>query len=122
MTLPYKIIPAPEPIALDSENPVAVYTADQSTYSSAQYFPDSWVDYSTGGGVNSNNQHTTFLTIRIFPARYSPATNTIQYMKNAEVKVSYKNPEKPMTFGSGYQLVIIAPKAFSSALQKLVDS
>lgn len=121
MTLPYKIMPAPQPIALNAENPVADYTADQATYTSAEYFPDSWVDYSTGGGLNSDNQHTTFLSIRTFPARYSPATNTIQYMKNAEVKVSYKNPEKPMTFGSGYQLVIIAPSAFSSELQRLVD-
>ncbi|DAC72725.1 MAG TPA: hypothetical protein DSN98_03615 [Thermoplasmata archaeon] len=121
MTLPYKIMPAPEPIALNSENPVAVYSADQATYNSAQYFPDNWVDYSTGGGLNSNNQHTTFLSIRTFPARYSPATDTIQYMKNAEVKVSYKNPEKTMTFGSGYQLVIIAPAAFSSELTRLVD-
>jgi hypothetical protein len=121
MTLPYKILPAPAPIALNAENPVADYTANEAIYTSAQYFPDSWVQYSTGGGLNSYNQHTTFLTLRTFPVRYSPATNTIQYMKNAEVKVSYKNPVQPMTFGPGYQLVIIAPKTFSSGLQKLVD-
>ena len=122
MTLPNKIIPAAQAVTLDSENPVAQYIEDESIYGSAQYFPDNWFDYSTGGGLNSNNEHTTFVNVRTFPVRYSPATNTIQYIKSAVVKIDYKTPDKPMTFGSGYQLVIITPQAFSSELTGLVNA
>jgi hypothetical protein len=122
MTLPNKIQPAPQAVTLDSENPVAQYIEDESIYGSAQFFPDNWFDYSTGGGLNSNNEHTTFVNVRTFPVRYSPATNTIQYIESAVVKINYKAPDKPMTFGSGYQLVIIAPQAFSSQLSGLVNA
>lgn len=121
MTVPYQILPAPQAVTLDTENPQAEYIADQSVYSSAQYFPDNWFDYSTGGGLNSNMQHTTFLNIRTFPVRYSPATNTIEYIQNAVVTVTYKLPETPMPVTSTYQLIIIAPNAFASDLKKLVD-
>lgn len=121
MTVPNKIQPAPQAVTLDSENSAAHYIADESIYGSTQYFPDNWFDYSTGGGLNSNNQHTTFLNIRTFPVRYNPATNTIQYIESAAVKVNYNTPAQPMTFGSGYQLVIITPKIFASQLTKLVN-
>jgi hypothetical protein len=121
MTVPNKIQFAPQPVTLDQVNPVAQYIADESIYGSTQYFPDNWFDYSTGGGLNSNMQHTTFLNIRTFPVRYSPATNTIQYIQSAVVTVNYKTPEKQMIFNQTYQLVIIAPKAWASDLKKLVD-
>jgi hypothetical protein len=121
MTVPNKILPAPQAVTTDTENPQAQYIADESIYSSAQYFPDNWFDYSTGGGLNINMQHTTFLNIRTFPVRYNPATNTVQYIQNAIITVNYKLPAQPMIVTSTYQLVIITPKAFASDLKKLVD-
>jgi hypothetical protein len=121
MTVPYQIRPAPQAVTTDTANPQAEYIADQSVYSSAQYFPDNWYDYSTGGGLNANMQHTTFLNIRTFPVRYSPATNTVEYIQSAAVTVTYKLPANPMPTTSVYQLVIIAPKVFQSDLQKLVN-
>jgi len=121
MTVPYQILPAPQAVTLDAENPQAEYIADQSIYSSAQYFPDNWFDYSSGGGLNTNMQHTTFLNIRTFPVRYSPATNTVQYIQSADVTVNYKLPEQTMSSTVTYQLVIITPNKFASNLKKLVD-
>lgn len=121
ITVPNRILPAPQAVTLDEENPVAQYIADESIYSSAQYFPDNWFDYSTGGGLNNNMQHTMFLSIRTFPVRYNPATSTVQYIQDAQITVNYKLPAQPMTFTSTYKLVIIAPKAWASDLKKLVD-
>jgi hypothetical protein len=120
-TIPYKIQPAPQPVVLDTENAVAVYSANTAIYTSANYFPTTWVTFSTGGGLDTNGQHTTFLTIRVYPVRYSPTTNTIQYIQSGELKITYKNPTKPLTFGTGYQMVIIAPAKFSTDLQQFVD-
>jgi len=121
MTVPNTILPAPQPVTLDQQNPVAQYIADESIYSSAQFFPDTWFDYSTGAGLNDNMQHTTFLSIRTFPVRYSPATNTIQYMQSATLTVNYKTPTQPVLYNDTYKLVIIAPNAWSGDLTKLVN-
>jgi hypothetical protein len=120
MTLPTKIQPAPQAVTQDVENPVAQYIADESIYGSAQYFPDNWFDYSTGGGLNSQGDHTTFVNIRTFPVRYNPGTDTVQYIESAVVKVNTNAPVKPMTFGSGNALIIITPQIFKSEMTKLV--
>ena len=120
MTLTYPVMPSPQAVPLDSQPATDVY-ADPAIYASSQYYPTAWFDYSTGGGLNDNGEHTTFLVIRTFPARVNPVTNTVQYAQNAVVTVHYKAPTNPKTFGTGgYELVIIAPQAFSSTLQPLI--
>ena len=123
MTLTYPVMPSPQAVPLDSQPTTDVY-ADPAIYASTQYYPTAWFDYSTGGGLNDNGEHTTFLVIRTFPVRVSPATNTLQYAQNAVVTVHYKAPTNPKVFGNnpnGYKLVIIAPQAFVSTLQPLIQ-
>ncbi len=127
MTLPDKILPTPQPIATNiqdttMQDTAAQYTIDQTIYNSWNLFPGTWVNYYTGGGLDDNNEHATFLTIQTYPARYSPATNTISYVENGVLTITYKEPVQPIIFGSsGSELVIIAPSKFSSDLQKLVN-
>jgi len=122
MVLPDKIIPAPEPVIPDLEQSTVQINMDQTIYNSANFFPDNWVSYNTGGGLDNNGDEKTFLTIQTYPARYNPITNTIQYVETGVLTITYEEPANPMTFGSGYDLVIIAPQKFSNELQKLVDA
>jgi len=127
MTLPYKILPTPQPIVTNiqdttQQDTAVQYTMDQTIYNSGNLFPGTWVNYYTGGGLDSNNEHKTFLTVQTYPARYSPATNTISYAVSGVLTITYKEPAQPLTFGSsGSELVIIAPLRFYLDLQKLAN-
>jgi hypothetical protein len=120
--LPHPVQPAPQPVVLDGEPSMAQYNVDTEVYASTEYLPGSWFDFSTGGGLDATMEHAMFLNIRTFPARYSPATNTVQYMQEAQVTISYQQPEQAMAFGDDYDLLIIAPKSFTSEVNRLIEA
>lgn len=121
LTLTAPLKPSPQAVPEDQTTPLTVY-ADPEAYTSNQYYPAAWFDYSTGGGLNANGAHTTFLVIRTFPTRVNPATNTLQYFQDATITITYQTPATPKTFGTGYDLVIIAPKKFTRILDPLVTA
>ncbi|MFA5101714.1 MAG: C25 family cysteine peptidase [Candidatus Thermoplasmatota archaeon] len=121
--LSQKIEPAPQPVILSS---TVAQSSDpqmnEEIYSSDSLYPTDWVAYNVGAGLDENNRHVTFLTINTYPVRYQPASDTIYYADDIQVTVTYKSPEKtPFPANTAYELVIIAPSKFSSALQPLVD-
>jgi hypothetical protein len=64
----------------------------------------------------------THLSIHLFPVRYIPAEGKLLYAEKAEIMVSYDKPgTNILPEISEYELVIIAPSAFSNDLQPLVD-
>jgi hypothetical protein len=121
MVLSDKIVPAPQPVISNMEYTVAEYIMDDAIYNSDDFYPDNWFSYSTGGGLDADNKLKTFVNIRAYPVRYSPATDTIQYVGSLDLTITYKEPTNPMTFDDVYDLVIITPSKFSGTLQKLVD-
>ena len=122
MVLSKKIRPGSEPVAQAQETSSSVSTIDQSVYGSDVLFPEEWFVFYTGGGLDNNNEEKTLLTLRIYPIRYSPATDTIYYVDKFDLKITYKEPlSNPFPTTADNVLVIIAPSKFSSALQKLVD-
>jgi len=116
-----KIIPAPQPVMSNMEYTVAEYIENEAIYNSDDFYPDSWFSYSNGGGLDENNKLKTFVNIRVYPVRYSPATDSIEYVESLDLTITYEEPTNPMTFDDVYDLVIIAPSKFSGTLQKLVD-
>ncbi|VVB60910.1 Peptidase family C25 [uncultured archaeon] len=95
---------------------------DESIYAMTTPYPTTWYTTTTSVGLNKNDQHVTFLSIHYYPIRYTPATGIIQIAHNADIGITYtplKNIPFPAT--STYDLVIIAPKKFESALQPLID-
>jgi len=121
--LSQKIMPAPQPMPLSDE--VTFTTAPEMNpeiYDSEVLFPADWMSYHVGAGLDENNQHKTFLTINTYPVRYTPGSDTINYASDIDVTITYTVPDKtPFPANTEYQLVIIAPSKFSSALQPLVD-
>jgi len=95
---------------------------DASIYAMTTPYPTTWYTTTTSVGLNKNNQHVTFLSIHYYPIRYTPATGIIQVAHNADIAVTYTPLENnPFPTTSTYDLVIIAPEKFVSALQPLID-
>ena len=117
-----KIQPAPPTIVLSGE-PEFQETAlkeNEEIYLSTQYYPTNWYEYRISCGLNKENRQVTHISLYLYPIRYSPAENTIQYTKNMDITITYEPPTHPQTFRQEYDLVIIAPQEFEEPLQDLV--
>ena len=121
MSLDKQIIPAR--IAPTSTlNKQTEYILDSSVYGSYQFYPNTWFKYELGAGRNQNNQQVTFVKIVGYPVRYSPMNNEITYADGFDIQVTYTKPiTKPRSTATDYDMVIIAPAKFESALQPLID-
>jgi hypothetical protein len=122
MVLSDKIAPAPKPVIQGMSANALEPEMDQTIYNSDTLFPSGWFNYYTGGGLDANNEHKTFFTLRVYPVRYSPAMDTIYYVENLNLKITYDEPDTdPFPENSAYDMVIIAPLMFSADLQELID-
>ncbi len=122
MVLSDKIIPAPQPVLQGMDTEISEHKINEAIYTSDSLFPDNWFSYSIGGGLDENSEHKTFLTIRAYPIRYSSATDTIYYVEELELTITYEEPEtSPFPATSAYDMVIIAPSTFSGGLQELIS-
>lgn len=92
----------------------------EGLYKSSEAYPKEWFDYKTGGGLDDND-HVTFLSIQLFPVKYTQELNKIEYVEKIKIKVDYILPESPQTFPEVYDLLIITPSEYSANLDLLVE-
>lgn len=118
-----EIRPSPSPLPLSSieqmPNPVK---KDNSVYQSIKPYPSDRFKTDVGVGINENFEHVTFVTIHFYPMKYTPAENKLTLTEKADIKITYTSSDNtifPQT--DTFDLVIIAPNAFSDALQPLID-
>jgi hypothetical protein len=121
MTVTKEIMPARiAPLSKMSER--TAYVKDSSVYGSAAFYPDSWYSYDLGAGRNENDQQVTFVKVVCYPVRYSPVNSLVTYAGGFEINVKYDAPvTQPKTLDTSYDMVVIAPAAFESTLQPLID-
>ena len=121
MTLTKEVMPARiAPLSTMSEN--IAYVKDASVYGSAALYPDAWYSYDLGAGRNENDQEVTFVKVVCYPVRYSPVSSLVTYAGGFEINVKYDAPKtQPKTLTASYDMVVIAPAAFESSLQPLID-
>ena len=124
MVLSQKIMPAPQPqvksVAVSSTNSETVI--DEMVYNSEELFPNDWYSYHVGVGLDKNIEHKTLVIINAYPVRYSPGTDTLCYIENIDLKITYDDPDfNPFPTNAEYDMVIIAPSEFSNDLQPLID-
>ena len=89
-------------------------------YTDIDLYPESRFNYQTAGGLKGE-EHVTYLKVNLYPVQYSPNDNKILYSHEAKINIKYTLPIKPLVFGDAYDLLIIAPADFSTALQPLID-
>ena len=94
---------------------------DLSIYKSDDPYPENWVSYNTGGGL-SYGERTTFLVLKVYPVRYIPNDNQIEFIRNITVSITYQQPIEPIIQPQYKRdLLIIAPKNFIRYLEPLVN-
>ena len=93
---------------------------DKNVYSYSTLYPDSWYDYSICCGLK-DDKNVISLTVIYYPLRYSPKENILYQTKGIDVKITYEEPLQTLDPNSEYDMVIIAPKDFSSNLEPLIE-
>ena len=94
---------------------------DANIYESDDPYPQEWVYNNTGGGL-SEGEHTTFLTVRVYPVRYLPAEDQLQFIDNITVNISYIEPSYNILGNNdAYDLLIISPSKYKRQLNSLVN-
>ena len=118
MALSKEVQPTPELLPV-GEKVANEQIKDTVVYVSTDLYPATTYSYTTGAGLDGKD-HVIYLAVNCYPVRYSPAKNMIYYSENAGIQVTYKEPVTPTIFSNQYDLVIISPSEFSSALQPLI--
>ncbi len=119
--LTQKIIPARITRVSDVKEQSA-YVKDPAVYGSSEFYPASLYKYDLGAGRNENGRQVTFVKVICYPVRYSPMNNQISLAGSVDITISYNEPQAPQqSSAEDYDMVIIAPEKFSSALQSLID-
>ena len=95
-------------------------TKNKETYGCADLYPSYGYKINTGGGI-LEDEHVIYLTVHCYPVRYSPFEKLIYYSGSVDIKIIYQEPIVPISFTDKYDLVIVAPSRFSSALQPLIN-
>jgi hypothetical protein len=121
LVLSKEIKPAPEPVPLAVEiQAVNEPVKNFILYESKDLYPSNNFNYKIASGLE-NNVHVVYLIVNWYPIRYSPGQNMIHYSENADIKITYEEPKNPFVFEDAYDMVIIAPSEYTTALQPLVD-
>ncbi len=122
MNLTKKITPAPYPFIGGTTTEPSPVQGDDTVYGSKELYPTQWVTYTTGGGLNEQHTHVTLLTLQVFPVRYSPQNDTLLYLNECQITITYKPPTRsPFPNNALYDLVIITPAQFVRPLERLAD-
>jgi hypothetical protein len=121
LSISKEIRPAPQPIieGMCSKNS-NIEIKDLKIYSSCNLYPENVFTYRTCTGLNGTN-HVVFLIIQFYPIRYSPGNNVVYFSDSAQMEITYKEPKTPIIFPNDFDLVIISPSKFETAIQPLVD-
>ncbi|KYK25842.1 hypothetical protein AYK20_04095 [Thermoplasmatales archaeon SG8-52-1] len=107
-------------IATEEALPIVTVKNDK-IYSSEDLFPLTWYDKDISVGLNENNERVTNVAIHLYPVRYSPKLNKISVAESADIKITYDlSDNNPFQAEDKYDMVVIAPRRFSIALNKLI--
>ncbi len=90
-------------------------------YKNNESYPENWVSYHTGGGL-FYDERVTFLVLKVYPVRYLPNDNQVEFVTNISVSITYQEPIKPIIQPEDkHDLLIIAPQNFIRFLEPLVN-
>jgi hypothetical protein len=103
----------------DNGDNIKFSSKDFNVYESDDPYPGNWISYHTGGGL-SYGERTTFLVFRVYPVRYLPSSNQIEFIRSINVTITYVEPEEPIIQPQFQRdLLILAPQSFIRFLKPL---
>lgn len=121
-SLSKKIAPAPSPVTMINgvETMIEKDKENEAVYTSNKLYPGEQYTFSFHAGLEGKD-HVVILNLRCFPIQYLPIENLMYSAGRLNIDVTYELPEKPVVFSDEYDMIIIAPEAFSADLQPLID-
>ncbi len=110
-------LPAPTPAIVGLDQPITVASTD---YGTAPY-PGTWFSYQVGCGLE-NDGRRIIVDVDVYPVQFNPLDQTISWASSADVVITYDEPATPpqASFLDSYQLVVIGPSSYSSAIAPLI--
>jgi len=95
-------------------------TKIKEIYNSLKFYPDEWFDYRVGTGI-LGDERVVFLSIAIYPVRYSPLLYLLQFIKEFDIQILYEEPEVQYESPNDYEMLIITPSNYTDELQPLLE-
>jgi hypothetical protein len=99
---------APQPMKDDTLEQIPATTQMKSW----NIYHEQPFSYNIAAGRDGDNV-VTYLAVHLYPIQYLPSENIIRYSKNAQIIITSIPPETKTTTSDQYELVIIAPEAYS---------
>jgi len=115
-----KIISAAKPVPWYQKEEAVQPEIDKDIYNTNQLYPESWHSYRLAGGLNKDNEETTFLTIQLNPVRYNPLKNIVQFVRSIKLEITYEEPKNVFVSPDEYDLLIISYDRYAPFLKRLV--
>lgn len=94
---------------------------NEEVYNSNESFPNDWFTFTTGTGLNKNNEHVLFFSCHITPVRYLPNAHLLQYITQFTIQIVYDEAPPTPVSSNKYSLMVITPSEFSESLQPLIE-
>jgi hypothetical protein len=116
-----KIIPASKPVPWYQKEQKVQPEMEEDIYAANQLYPESWYSYKLTGGLNKNNEDTTFLTIQLNPVRYNPIKNTVQFVRSIKLDITYEESKENYVSLDEYDLLILSYDRYAPLLEPLVQ-
>lgn len=113
------ILPVPQPIPVSSKQE-PTYVPDVTIYTQNTPFPDQSFEVTVGTMIQAE-KHLSVVTVQWYPIRYIPSEQKILYTAESTVELTISNPVETSQTTDTYDLLIIAPNEYQSALQPLVS-
>lgn len=115
VAIPIQPLPAP---TFSSFNTTTYANAENLAYQTDREYPAE-VSFSLDTSISEGN-HVLVLTLFVSPFEYSPTNEAIICYATVSIDITFQEPETPITFPNEYDMVIIAPSAFTDAIQPLI--
>lgn len=107
-------------IPFGEENDQISIQQESPIYEDITEFPQEKFEYFTSAGRIDNNP-VMLISLYCYPVQYEPFKNTVHYYRNIEIIIKYSPPRNYITYPDEFDLLVISPDDFSSALQPLID-
>ncbi len=88
--------PTPVFHSINGDKTLGISSFNEEVYENQQVFPNEWVEYSIGAGLNKQGEHVLMLSLRLYPVQYHPQQDKISYAQKMDVSIHYQEQPSPL--------------------------
>ena len=84
-----------------------------------EIYPKQWFEYDVSCGLYQGDINI-IVEVEIFPVKYNPETNSIDWANEVDIDISFEEPVKQQSSRDQYELIVIGPDEYSDELAPLI--